>query len=325
MANPQSSQELPLLQPIATSESSNQSTQPSDKIGEKDLRDIVGMLVQQMNRMENSIASMKQSQTKQKTGTSSIRETTAIEHDNVSLHAPVDKALCGEVNQPSVEEKKPCDPELNGNLESPGSSAVEKSTGNRSLVAALFKRPTDHSSESSMSQEGRNCTNSRKRGREEGHETDVGDEIVKQIVYEKETPKANGPPILSNLAEAFKKFWLIELKNDQTIKKLKLDYVIPSNCEEFHVPLLNEEILKNKNIHSFYKRNDIRWFDMQNLILRATAAVIDIANICLVADNKNRLIQSKDVVVRSIDTITLFGRVSQQITIERKDRLKTSL
>ena len=58
MANPQSSQELPLLQPIATSESSSQSTQPSDKIGEKDLRDIVGMLVQQMNRMENSIASI---------------------------------------------------------------------------------------------------------------------------------------------------------------------------------------------------------------------------------------------------------------------------
>ena len=45
MANPQSSQELPLLQPIATSESSSQSTQPSDKIVEKDLRDIVGMLV----------------------------------------------------------------------------------------------------------------------------------------------------------------------------------------------------------------------------------------------------------------------------------------
>ena len=91
------------------------------------------------------------------------------------------------------------------------------------------------------------------------------------------------------------------------------------------MPFLNEEILKNKNIHSFYKGNDKRWFDIQNLSLRATAAVIDIANICLVADNKNRLIQSKDVVVRSIDTITLLGRESQQITIERKDRLKTSL
>ena len=139
MANPQSGQELSLLQPIATSKSSAQSTQPSDKIVEKDFRDIVGMLVQQMNRMENSIASMKQSQTKQKTGTPSIGETTTIEQDNISLHAPVDKALCGEANQPSVEEKNPCDPELNGNLESLGSSAVVKSTGNRSLATARFK------------------------------------------------------------------------------------------------------------------------------------------------------------------------------------------
>ena len=84
----------------------------------------------------------------------------------------------------------------------------------------------------------------------------------------------------------------MESKNDQTIKKLKLDYVILSNCVEFHVPLLNKEILKNKNIHSYCKRNDKCWFDIQNLILRATAAVVDLARIYLEADNKNRLIQS---------------------------------
>ena len=32
------------------------------------------------------------------------------------------------------------------------------------------------------------------------------------------------------------------------LKKLKLDYVIPSNCEEFHVPLLNEKIIKNNDV-----------------------------------------------------------------------------
>ena len=89
--------------------------------------------------------------------------------------------------------------------------------------------------------------------------------------------------------------------------------------------LLNEEILKNKNIHSFYKRNDKRWFDIQNLILRAAAAVIDFAKIFLEVHNNNRLIQSKDVVVRSIDTITSLGRANEQITNEREDRLKTSL
>ena len=98
------------------------------------------------------------------------------------------------------------------------------------------------------------------------------------------------------------------------------DYVISLNCEEFHVILLNEEILKNKNIHSSYKRIDRRLFDIQNLILRTAAAVTDLANICLDAHNKSRLMQSKDVVVRFIGTITLLGRANQQITIERKDR-----
>ena len=102
-------------------------------------------------------------------------------------------------------------------------------------------------------------------------------------------------------------------------------YVIHLNWEEFHVPLLNEEILKNKNIHSFYKRNEKPWFDIQNLILKATAAVIDLDSIWLQADNKNRLIQSKDLVVRSIDTITLPGRLNQSIKIECKGRLKVSL
>ena len=61
----------------------------------------------------------------------------------------------------------------------------------------------------------------------DGHVIIFGNEIAKKIVYEKQTPSANAPPILSNLAETFKNFWLTESKNDQSIKKLKLDYVIP--------------------------------------------------------------------------------------------------
>ena len=96
------------------------------------------------------------------------------------------------------------------------------------------------------------------------------------------------------------------MKNDQNIKNLELICVILSNYEEFHVSLSNEEI-------------------RQNLILRAKSTIIGLFNICLKTDNKSKLIQSKDVVVKSIDTNTLLGRANQKITIERKDRLKTFL
>ena len=45
--------------------------------------------------------------------------------------------------------------------------------------------------------------------------------------------------------------------------------------------------------------------------------MIDLANICLEADNEKRLMQFKDVVVRSIDTITLLGGADQQIRTQR--------
>ena len=52
---------------------------------------------------------------------------------------------------------------------------------------------------------------------------------------------------------------------------------------------------------------------------------MNIANICLDADNKDRLIDSKEMVVKAIDVITLLGRASKQITFKRKERLRSAL
>ena len=53
--------------------------------------------------------------------------------------------------------------------------------------------------------------------------------------------------------------------------------------------------------------------------------MVEIASLCLEADNKNEVIHSKDVVVKSIDVITLLGKVNHQMTFEREERLKNSL
>ena len=91
------------------------------------------------------------------------------------------------------------------------------------------------------------------------------------------------------------------------------------------VPTLNEETVKNKNIHHYYKRNDKRWFDLQKIDLKATPAVLENVNLCLEADNKNDVIDSKDVVVKAIDAITLLGKLNHQTTFEMKERLKNVL
>ena len=101
--------------------------------------------------------------------------------------------------------------------------------------------------------------------------------------------------------------------------------MVTSNCSKFYVPTLNEKIIKNKNIHHYYKRNDKRWFDVQNIVLKTTYAVIEIANLCLQVDNKNEVIHFKDGIVKTIDAITLLSKVNHPMTFERKERLKYTL
>ena len=52
---------------------------------------------------------------------------------------------------------------------------------------------------------------------------------------------------------------------------------------------------------------------------------MNIANICLDADNKDRLTESKEVVTKAIDAVTLLVRASKQITFEHKERLRCAL
>ena len=143
------------------------------------------------------------------------------------------------------------------------------STGKYNLVAGLFNKKSPllktsgHLSSHFLSQGVKVAhSTSSKRKLDNENDLDVGNEIIDQIFTEKESLQAYGPPILENLASAVTKVWQTEARNEQKIKKLKNEYLVASNCPEFYVPALNEEIIKNKNIHHYYKRNDKQWFDL---------------------------------------------------------------
>ena len=60
------------------------------------------------------------------------------------------------------------------------------------------------------------------------------------------------------------------------MKKLRTENLLPSNCENFKVSLLNPVDLKNRNIHSFHERKDKRWYTRQNILLSSAMVVVDI-------------------------------------------------
>ena len=96
------------------------------------------------------------------------------------------------------------------------------------------------------------------------------------------------------------RYWCKEPCNSALIKKLQEDHRIPQNCEDIRVPLLNEDILKNKNIHYFYKRYDKRLTDLQGLVVSASAAVVNLTNGFINADKHNTVVDSNVVVANAI-------------------------
>ena len=53
--------------------------------------------------------------------------------------------------------------------------------------------------------------------------------------------------------------------------------------------------------------------------------MVEIANVCLEANNKNEEFHSKDVVIKAIDAVTLLSKANDQMTFERRERLRNAL
>ena len=114
-------------------------------------------------------------------------------------------------------------------------------------------------------------------------------------------------------------------KNNSLVKGCKDQLAVLENCEYIKVPLLNDDILKNKNIHYYYKKNDKKYADIQQLLTQACTAVINIANNSLEADKSNKIAESRALVTKTADAITIMGKLNTMLTNERKTRLKPAL
>ena len=117
-----------------------------------------------------------------------------------------------------------------------------------------------------------------------------------------------GPAISSQLAEVTMKYWSEESKNRVAVTKI-----------------LNEAVAKNRKIMPFHKRADKRLSDIQNRLIFAASAVLKIADEPVLAQNEIRTPNLKKVMGHTVDSITLLGRAHNQISAERKERLKPVL
>ena len=146
------------------------------------------------------------------------------------------------------------------------------------------------------------------------------EEIIDTIIGEIQSRQNSDLGIISKLEVGIKKFWTENSKNNSLFKGYKYQLAISENYEYIKVPLLNDNVLKNKKIHYYYKRNGNKYADMQQLLTQTCTAVINIANDCLKADNSN-----KTVVLNASDAITIMGKLNTMLTNGRKTRYKPAL
>ena len=119
------------------------------------------------------------------------------------------------------------------------------------------------------------------------------EKTIDTIIGERQSRQNSGSGIISKLAVGIGKFWTEDSKNNSLFKGYKDQLAVPENCEYIKFPLLNDNILKNKNIHYCYKRNDKKYADMQQLLTQACTAVINIANNCLEIEKSNKIVESR--------------------------------
>ena len=91
---------------------------------------------------------------------------------------------------------------------------------------------------------------------------------------------------------------------------------------EFFCPDFKRGDSKKQKYPCLYAKNDKRWFNLQNIVLKANSEIIELTNICLLVENKNEVIRSKHLVIKVIDAVTMLDRESHQMTIEQKGRSK---
>ena len=64
---------------------------------------------------------------------------------------------------------------------------------------------------------------------------------------------------------------------------------------------------------------------MRQVLTRACTAKTNITNNCLEADKSNKIAESRALVTKAADAITIMAKLNAMLTIERKTRLKPAL
>ena len=149
--------------------------------------------------------------------------------------------------------------------------------------------------------------------------------ILNQVDQEHQIPQNLGDAISERLASVIKKHWSYEPEKFCNVKKLQEKLLISQNCAEICTPKLNREIFCNNNIPGWVKRADKRFQNCPASVVKATAGMIKLCDNLLKAEKENIVVNTKDLLSLTMESIMLLGHVNFSMNNMRRDRIKNSL
>ena len=103
------------------------------------------------------------------------------------------------------------------------------------------------------------------------------------------------------------------------VKKILEGLKIPANRSNIGA------VAKNRKIMSFHKKADKTLSDIQEGLVFAKSAVLEIIDELILAQNENRQPNLRKVMGHTVDSVTLMGGTHKQISAERKEYLNLVL
>ncbi|XP_068670535.1 uncharacterized protein [Montipora foliosa] len=153
----------------------------------------------------------------------------------------------------------------------------------------------------------------------------VGDKADNEAALLKELEAAlhdadkKGLKIQQQLADIAVKRWGKKM-NAEKVSSILAKHVQPENCEELNIPRVNPEIWATLN--AFKRKADLRFANMQQLLQKATVALLSTCNKLLAVKSQ---VETKEMLTDSVDAIALVGHVASELSALRREHLKPSL
>ena len=150
-------------------------------------------------------------------------------------------------------------------------------------------------------------------------------EILNQCEKDYQLTDDYAAPISSRIGETVQKYFIKGAEQSATRTKVFSKHKVPENISNMDTPKMNPGVMKLKSVSKITADNESKLYNIQNNVTRASMAVVKMLKDILEAENKSQLLSPKELVTTGLETLTLLGYASKELTVERKNNIKYSL